>query len=238
MRVDGQIVRDPEAATTAASRLELDGAPLAAVAPAHIALNKPRGLVTTAHDERGRETVYACLRDADLPWLAPVGRLDKASEGLLLFTNDSEWAARLTDPAHGIEKTYHVQIDAVPDAALVRRLCAGVAAADGGRLAARRAAVLRSGERHGWLEVVLDEGRNRHLRRLLEALDRRVLRLVRVRIGSLALGTLGKGEWRRLTADEARALAAGRPQRVAADRVAENVPQSAHARERKRRNGA
>jgi len=146
-------------------------------------LNKPRGLVTTVRDERGRDTVYRCLQGADLPWLAPVGRLDKASEGLLLFSNDPLWAARITDPASGPDKTYHVQIDRLPDEALLGHLQRGVLI-DGERLAAKRARCLRAGRRHAWLEVVLEEGRNRHLRRLLAACEVSVLRLVRVSIDS------------------------------------------------------
>jgi 23S rRNA pseudouridine2605 synthase len=172
----------------------------------YLMLNKPRGLVTTTRDEQGRDTVYRCLDGAGLPWLAPVGRLDKASEGLLLFTNDPEWAARVTDPAQGPDKTYHVQIDRVPDASLLDALRTGVEV-DGEHLSARHARLLRSGERNAWLEIVLDEGRNRQIRRLLEAFDVRVLRLVRVAIGAIELGTLAKGAWRLLDAHERDQLA-------------------------------
>jgi 23S rRNA pseudouridine2605 synthase len=164
-------------------------------------LNKPRGLVTTVKDERGRETVYSCFADAELPWLAPVGRLDKASEGLLLFSNDPAWAARITAPATGPSKTYHVQIDRLPDAGLLAALERGVMV-EGERLQAGSARILRSGDKHSWLEIVLNEGRNRQIRRLLEALEIAVLRLVRVGIGSLALGSLAKGRWRMLTQNE------------------------------------
>jgi 23S rRNA pseudouridine2605 synthase len=204
--LDGRIERDPEAPTTPASRIVVDGRPLAAAAMVYIALNKPRGLVTTRADERARDTVYRCLDGADLPWLAPVGRLDKASEGLLLFSNDTAWAARITDPAQGTGKTYHVQIDRIPDTALVAELMAGVTLSDGTVLDVVAARVLRAGERHGWLEIVLDEGRNRHLRRLVAALDCAVLRLVRVAIGPVSLGTLAKGAWRALTPAEVAAL--------------------------------
>ena len=204
--IDGRVVRDPEHPVPPAAVLALDGAPVTPPAPLYLALNKPRGLVTTAADEQGRDTVYRCFEGAGLPWLGPVGRLDRASEGLLLFTNDPGWAARLTDPGHGVVKTYHVQVDRVPDDALVARLQAGVA--EGGeRLAALRATVLRAGTRHGWLEITLDEGRNRQIRRMLSALGIGVLRLVRTAIGPLALGSLGKGAWRALEADEVRALA-------------------------------
>jgi len=169
-------------------------------------LNKPRGYVTTASDERGRETVYALLAGAALPWLAPVGRLDKASEGLLLMTNDSVWAARVTAPESHLDKTYHVQIDRLPDAALLDALRDGVDE-NGERLAVKAVRELRRGEKTAWLEIVLDEGRNRQIRRLLAALGVGVLRLVRVAIGTLELGSLRKGETRPLDAAERLALA-------------------------------
>ncbi|RDI98088.1 rRNA pseudouridine synthase [Dyella solisilvae] len=205
--VDGKIVLDPERPADAQrQRILLDGEPVMASERVYIALNKPRGIVVSASDERGRDTVYDLLKEAGLPWLGPVGRLDKASEGLLLLSNDSVWAARLTEPKHHVDKTYHVQVDSVPDQALLDALIEGVVE-EGERLAARRAVLLRHGEKNAWLEIVLDEGRNRHIRRLLAAHDVAVLRLIRVAIGSLALGELAKGQWRRLSEDEVRALA-------------------------------
>lgn len=207
---EGRTVRDPEFAVPhdRRDRVTVDGRPLAGGERIYLMLNKPRGLVTTRSDERGRDTVYACLQDASLPWLAPVGRLDRASEGLLLFSNDPEWAAAVTDPERGPDKVYHVQIDRVPDNVLLERLCEGVRE-DGEVLRTRRARLLRSGGRTAWLEIVLDEGRNRQIRRLLAALEVEVLRLVRVAIGPLALDALAKGQWRRLTPAEARALVPG-----------------------------
>lgn len=205
VRVNGRLERDPEHPVRAGvDRVEVEGAQAARAERIVVALNKPRGLVTTARDERGRDTVYACLDDPSLPWLAPVGRLDKASEGLLLFCNDPEWASRLAAPG-GPDKTYHVQVDRLPDAALLARIAGGVAD-DGERLAPRSVAVLRSGGKTAWLEVVLDEGRNRQIRRLLAAFDIGVLRLVRVAIGGLALGELPKGKWRVLDAGEIASL--------------------------------
>lgn len=204
--LNGRIVRDPEAPTQLQSdRIAIDGSDIAAAAPVWIMLNKPRGYVTTTQDERGRDTVYALLADAGLPWLAPIGRLDKASEGLLLFSNDSAAAARLIAPESHLDKTYHVQIDCVPDAELLQRLRDGIDD-DGEHLTARSVTLLRSGEKNAWLDIVLDEGRNRHIRRLLAAHGIGVLRLVRVAIGRLALGELAKGQWRPLTADEISAL--------------------------------
>ena len=204
--VGGRVVRDPEWPIEAGSgAITLDGTPVVAPGRRYIVLNKPRGLVTTAADERGRDTVYRCLEDPSLPWLSPVGRLDRASEGLLLFCNDPGWAARITDPATGPLKTYHVQVDAIPGVALPPALVGG-AEVDGEWLRAASARVLRTGTRNAWIEVVLDEGRNRHIRRLLAAFDLSVLRLVRVAIGELALGELGKGQWRDLSAAEVERL--------------------------------
>ncbi|HWU52255.1 MAG TPA: pseudouridine synthase, partial [Tahibacter sp.] len=128
-------------------------------------------------------------------------------EGLLLLSNDTAWAAGITAPQTHRDKTYHVQIDRIPDAALLALLGNGVLD-QGERLLARRVALLRAGEKNAWLEVVLDEGRNRHIRRLLDAHGIAVLRLIRVAIGGLALGDLAKGKWRRLTAAEVAALTA------------------------------
>ena len=205
--VGGRIVRDPEHPTAATAVIAVDGVLVRAAERVYVALNKPRGLVTTVVDERGRDTVYRCFDGAGLPWMAPVGRLDKASEGLLLFCNDPEWAARVSDPELGQDKTYHVQVDTIPDAALLASLVRGIET-DGLFLRARSAKFLRSGAKNAWLEIVLDEGRNRQIRRLLAAFDVSVLRLVRVAIGDLALGDLPRGQWRRLGDDDLRALAA------------------------------
>ena len=208
VQVDGRVVRDPEFPTIAGRhRIAVDGRGIDEAAPQaiHVMLNKPRGLVTTASDEQGRDTVYRCFDGADLGFIAPVGRLDKASEGLLLFTNDPQWAARITSPDSGPDKTYHVQVDCIPDETMLAAMQAGVAC-EGETLQAKSVSLLRAGEKNAWLEVVLDEGRNRQIRRLLAALDIGVLRLLRVAIGTLQLGELPKGQWRPLTAEEVAAL--------------------------------
>lgn len=206
VQVNGRVRLDPEFPVRMdVDRIVVDDQPVQAAARICIALNKPRGLVTTTADERGRDTVYRCLDGARLPWLAPVGRLDKASEGLLLLSNDTQWAAAITDPDRGPDKTYHVQVDVVPTPDLLVRLRTGVAC-DGQWLRAKSAELLRHGEKQAWLEIVLDEGRNRHIRRLLAAEGVGVRRLVRVAIGPLRLGQLGKGAWRMLTPEEVTAL--------------------------------
>lgn len=207
VEVNARICRHPEQPVDATrDRITVDGQPITAVAKAYFLFNKPRGLVTTSDDEQGRRTIFDHLRSLDLPRLIAVGRLDKASEGLLLLTNDTAWAAAVSDPRHRVEKIYHVQIHGMADAALCAALKQGIQEGPDW-LAAREAVVLRSGTRNAWLEITLEEGKNRHLRRLLQGLDREVLRLVRVRIGSVALGSTPKGAVRPLLAAEIHSLA-------------------------------
>ena len=206
VKVNGALVRDPEfPVRQGIDRITLDGREAEAAARLVIMLNKPRGLLTTVRDERSRESVYVCLEGAGLPWLAPVGRLDKASEGLLLFSNDPVWAARITNPDSGPDKTYHVQIDRLPDPAFLESLQRGVEV-DGEHLAAKSVRCLRCGGTNAWLEIILAEGRNRQIRRLLSAHEVSTLRLIRVAVGSLALRNLAKGHWRALTEAEFAAL--------------------------------
>jgi 23S rRNA pseudouridine2605 synthase len=195
------VVKNPEAPVRLGKdRIEIDGTLLSAAEKVYLALNKPRGIVTTTGDEKGRDTVYSLLPD-DLPWIAPIGRLDRASEGLLLLTNDSEWAARITDPHSHLDKTYHVQIAGVAGDRLLQALEHGVASR-GEILKAKRAVLQRSGEKNSWIEIVLDEGRNRQIRRMLAALGIEVSRLIRVAIGPVGLGSLAKGAYRGLSAEE------------------------------------
>lgn len=202
VRVDGRVVRaatvrvDPERA-----RIAVDGEPVVAKCKIYLVLNKPRGLVTTRDDPQERATVYDCLKGLALPFVAPVGRLDKASEGLLLLTNDTRWAQRVLDPASNVEKVYHVQIDRLPDRSMLERLQAGMVL-DGERLVAKSVSILRTGERNAWLEIVLSEGKNRQIRRLLGAVGADVLRLVRINVGGVCLGDLPRGAVRHLTPAE------------------------------------
>ncbi len=182
------------------SVLAVEGREIAAERRIYLMLNKPRGLVTTRRDPQERGTVYDCL-PPDLPYLSPVGRLDKASEGLLLLTNDTAWAEHLLNPASEVAKTYHVKIDRLADAALIAALTMPIE--DRGEvLCATSVVPLRSSGRSSWIEIVLTEGRNRQVRRMLATQDANVLRLVRVAIGNVRLGGLAKGKSRALAAEE------------------------------------
>ncbi|MBZ5645566.1 MAG: rRNA pseudouridine synthase [Acidobacteriia bacterium] len=202
VRINGTTRQDPETPVRLhQDHIVVDRQAVQAESRIYLMLNKPRGLVTTASDESGRKTVYSCLGDG-LPWVGPVGRLDKASEGLLLLTNDSEWAARISDPSTHVDKTYHVQISTLADEELEAALTRDIRTASGEVLRAKRARVLRKGNRNAWLEVVLEEGKNRQIRRMFEHLGIEVLRLVRVAVGPIQLGQLAKGKVRQLTSRE------------------------------------
>ena len=208
MRLNGSVQRDPERPVRLDSdRILVDEHEAMLEKKIYLMMNKPRGLVTTASDEKGRETVYSVLASSgeSLPWVAPVGRLDKASEGLLLLTNDSEWGARVAAPETHLEKTYHVQIATSASDSVNAAMLKGVSI-DGQTLRVKECRLLRSGEKNCWLEIVLDEGKNRQIRRMLASLGVEVLRLLRVSMGPLQLGTLAKGMYRWLSTDEKLAL--------------------------------
>jgi 23S rRNA pseudouridine2605 synthase len=186
-------------------RVVVDGVPASdRVARVVLALHKPPGYVTTRVDPAGRLTVYHLLGDF-AQYVFPVGRLDRDSSGLLLLTNDHRLGHRLTDPEHHVPKTYHVRVRGVPDTSALQALREGVTLPDGTTTRPARVTSLgatRGGE--GWLEVVIEEGRNRQVRHMCAAVGHDVLELVRVGIGGLALGELASGAWRELGEDEIR----------------------------------
>jgi 23S rRNA pseudouridine2605 synthase len=205
--LNGRLVRNPEAPVRMGrDYIAVDGSAVEERQKIYLMMNKPRGLVTTSSDEKGRATVYDLLESGKYrEWVSPVGRLDKASEGLLLLTNDSKWAEKITDPSSHLDKKYHVQVDRVTGDDLLARIAGGVNVG-GENLSVKAARVLRVGNKNSWLEITLDEGKNRQIRRLLEALGVQVLRLLRVSVGRLELGDLKKGAVRPLTKAEKRLI--------------------------------
>lgn len=203
--INGVIVLNPEHPSLATDPITCDGIPLQKEKHVYVMLNKPRGLVTTANDEQGRETVYKCLSSLNLPHLGPVGRLDKASEGLLLFTNHTEWANKLLDPLSKVPKTYHVQLQSHISNEQLEQMTQGISFM-GEVLIAQSVQLLRSGTSRCWIEVTLTEGKNREIRKMLEAMGIAVERLIRVAMGGVLLGDLAKGQARALNDNELSSL--------------------------------
>jgi pseudouridine synthase len=201
VRVDGRVVTDPltwvDLATQCVARHDVAAA---RPEPVTIALHKPRGVVTTYRDERGRRTVFDLLPPG-LPYVFPVGRLDADSEGLLILTNDPALSVRLTDPACHVPKTYRVTVAGRPSDLALEALRRGVELSDGVTRPAQ-VRMLRSGTRASALEIVLTEGRNRQVRRMCSAVGHKVRRLVRVAIGDFELGSLTVGDCRKLVVED------------------------------------
>lgn len=176
----------------------------------YILLNKPAGYMTTLDDPEGRPLVTELLKEKITERVYPVGRLDYNTEGLLLLTNDGEWANRLMHPRHEIDKEYHVRIRGKIHNSQLNQLADGVMI-DGKPTAPATVNLIKEGEQNDWLSITIHEGRNRQIRRMCEAVSLSVVRLKRVRYGSLALGSLRSGEFRFLTETEARLLGAITP---------------------------
>jgi pseudouridine synthase len=205
VRVNGLRARDPGAWIDLAQDLvTLDGERLRSAARIYLALHKPRGYVTTRSDERGRKTVYA-LFGATRQWVAPVGRLDRDTSGLLLFTNDTDLANAVTAPESKLARRYECLARGLLGAQAIERLRRGVELADGPTRPAR--VRLLGGEGPNTrIEIAITEGRNRQVRRMLEAVGSRALALHRIAIGPVELGGLPEGRWRELTAREVDSL--------------------------------
>lgn len=202
--VNGEVAALGRRVDPAVDRVEVDGTPVVVDSTlVHWLLNKPAGVVTTAHDPQGRRTVLDLVPGT--PRVFPVGRLDYGTEGLLVMTNDGELAQLLSHPSRGIEKEYLAEVDGRPTAATLQRLRRGIELDDGPTAPARVRVVQRHAATTA-VEIAIHEGRNRQVRRMLEAVGHPVRRLVRVRIGPLADRRLRPGEWRPLTPAEVRAL--------------------------------
>ncbi len=210
VRVNGKIVENPDHwVDLAKDTVTLDGKPLRAPGKTYILLYKPKGYLTTWRDPKGRPTVYDLASEAGA-WLSPVGRLDLDTSGLLILTNDTEFAERVTNPQHKLPKTYLVKSSTLLSEEQLDRLRRGPVLNDG---PTRPALVtrIRDSAKYTFLEMVITEGRNRQVRRMIEAIGSKVLKLVRVAIGPVRIGDLPIGKWRRLSDEEIRALGGATP---------------------------
>jgi 23S rRNA pseudouridine2605 synthase len=206
LKVNGRVVRDPDFwVQPGRDAVQLDGNRVKPVRKTYLLFYKPKGVITSHGDPGGRKTVYDYLDETNR-WLAPVGRLDKDTSGLLLLTNDTEFADFVTNPESQIPKTYIVKTSGLLSEEIIARLAAGVEMKRGDR--AQPVSVRRTEDRgkYTWLEVVLTEGKNREVRRMIEVVGFTVLKLVRMRIGPLTLEGLEVGKWRPLSPAEVSSL--------------------------------
>lgn len=206
VKLNGRVCKDPSLYVDLNSSIEVTGLEAHNIQKHYLMLNKPRGLIVTRSDEKGRSTVYECLSNWQGPLVQAVGRLDQASEGLLLFTNDHQWANKLMDPETHVKKVYHVQVSPIPSPEILKKLSEGIVL-EGSKTLPSRFEILRTGEKNAWLNIELSEGKNRQIRNMLKSENIEVLRLIRIKIGNLELGSLPKGEWRELTSEEISYLA-------------------------------
>ena len=203
VRVAGVVVLDPGRwVDPARDDIRLDGRPLRARTRIYLALHKPVGYLTSRGDPSGRRTVYDLVGD-ERAWVAPVGRLDRDTSGLLFLTNDTLWAERITGPEHEVAKTYRAQVAPRIEEAALERLRAGLLLDDGPTRPAE-ARKLRDAGPTSIVELTITEGRNRQVRRMFRALGHRVRALKRVAIGGVELGELASGRVRPLTPAEVR----------------------------------
>jgi len=205
--LNGRPARDPaEPADEARDRIEVDGRRVTGAKPVYLAMHKPAGVLTTAHDPEGRPTVYGLLPKDLGAWVFPVGRLDGPTSGLLLFTNDSRVGDLLTNPEIGVPKTYEVKVKGMVSSQTLERLAGGVALDDGTVTLPAQCRILSSNPGSTWLEITIREGKNRQIRRMGLAVGHEVVKLCRTRVGPIGLGDLPSGRCRPLAETEIRAL--------------------------------
>ncbi len=199
--VNGKVIRTPDRwVSMERDRVTLDGRPVRASRKIYLLLYKPKGYLTTYKDPEGRSTVYDLLKDVE-EWVFPVGRLDLDTSGLLLLTNDAAFAERITNPEYKVPKTYLVKSSILLAEGQLQKLRDGVVLSDGPTQPAAVTRLRDSGPRT-FFEITITEGRNRQVRRMVEALGGKVLKLVRTRLGPLEIGSLQIGKHRPLTSRE------------------------------------
>jgi len=206
LKVNGRVVRDPDGwVRPETDVVHFDGRRLKRARKIYLALYKSKGIITSHGDPSGRRTVYDLLGQK-APWVVPIGRLDKDTTGLLLLTNDTDFANLISDPQSRIPKTYLVKCSGLISDETLAALESGVRMKRGDWARPESVCRLEDRGKYTWLEIVLTEGKNREVRRMLEAVGFKVLKLVRTRIGSLTLKDLQIGRWRELTATEVASL--------------------------------
>lgn len=207
VRVNGRVTRDPECwIRLGEDQVQLDGQRLRPERKVYLLFYKPKGVIVSHGDPAGRKTVYDYLGEEAGRWVSPVGRLDKDTSGLILATNDTAFAHFITNPESGVPKTYLVKVSGLMDEEAIARLSAGVEMKRGDRAQPLSVRRVEDRGKYTWLEVVLTEGKNREVRRMIESVGFKVLKLVRTAIGALTLAGLEVGRFRPLAPGEIDAL--------------------------------
>jgi pseudouridine synthase len=203
--VDGKTIRTHDAwVDPAKNRVKFDGRPIESKRKLYLLLYKPKGHVTTYKDPHGRPTVYDLIKDVE-DWVFPAGRLDQDTTGLLLMTNDTAFGDFVTSPESHVPKTYLVKVSERLSDEQLDRLRRGIELSDGQTRPAELIRI-RDSARYTFFQITITEGRNRQVRRMVEALGAKVLKLVRTGIGPIQIGGLEIGKWRRLSKEEVKAL--------------------------------
>jgi 23S rRNA pseudouridine2605 synthase len=209
IKVNGRVVRDPDQWTNPGDdTIHVEGNRIRPVRKTYLLFYKPKGVITSHGDPNGRKTVYDCL-GPDVPWVVPVGRLDKDTTGLLLMTNDTDFANHVTDPSSQVRKTYIVKANTLVSDDLIDTLAQGLTLERGDHAQPLSVRRMEDRGKYSWLQIVLTEGKNREVRRLLEAVGLKALKLVRIRIGPCTLEGLQVGQWRHLSPSEVKILKSG-----------------------------
>jgi 23S rRNA pseudouridine2605 synthase len=209
VKVNGKLIQTPDHwVDLARDKVTLDDQPVQARKKLYLLLYKPTGYITTFKDPEGRPTVYDLIQDAGR-WVVPVGRLDQDTSGLLLLSSDTHFAERVTNPDYKVPKTYLVKASTLVGDQQLQQLREGVILSDGSTQPAEVTRV-RDSAKHSFIEITIHEGRNRQIRRMMEAIGSKVLKLVRVAIGGLLIGDLPIGQYRELTPAEVNLLAKGK----------------------------
>ena len=219
VKVNGKLIQTPDHwVDLAHDRVTLDGKPVKESEKIYLLLYKPTGYITSFKDPEGRPTVYDLIKDAGR-WVVPVGRLDLDTSGLLLLTSDTHFAERITNPDYKVPKTYLVKASTLLNEEQLQQLRDGVLLGDGPTQPARVTRV-RDSAKYSFIEITLHEGRNRQVRRMIEAIGSKVLKLVRTEIGGLRIGELPIGRYRELTPAEVALLANGTSRGTGSQRMA------------------
>lgn len=209
VKVNGKLIQTPDHwVDLVRDKVTLDDQPVKAHEKIYLLLYKPAGYITTFKDPEGRPTVYDLVRDAGR-WVVPVGRLDQDTSGLLLLTNDTQFAERISNPEYKVRKTYLVKASTLLNDEQLQQLRDGVVLSDGPTQPAQVKRV-RDSAKYSFIEITIHEGRNRQVRRMIEAVGSKVLKLVRTEIGGLRIGDLPIGRYRELTAAEVALLSTGK----------------------------